>query len=83
MTLDKYILLNLLKDCNDDQIAHLELRIIRDAQSPRFEAFKESHPKIWKDFMRARSGPHEILLKNRLKRVKILTELIEGNNDSA
>jgi hypothetical protein len=31
--------------------------------------------------MSARNGPHEILLKNRQKRAKILKELIEGALD--
>lgn len=74
----KEIVLDLLKDCFEDEIAHLKLRIIRDLQSPRFEELKETHPEIWKDFMVARSGPHEVLLKNRRKRVKMLTEYIEN-----
>lgn len=74
-------LLALLKDCFDDEIAHLELRMIRDAQAPRFEALKKTHPEIYADFMRARTGPHETLLKNRRKRVKVLTAIIEGSNE--
>ncbi len=35
--------LDLLRDCFADEIAHLELRLIRDAQQPRFEALRESH----------------------------------------
>ena len=52
--------LDLLRDCFEDEIAMLELRMIRDAQSPRFEELKETHPEIWEDFMRARTGPHEV-----------------------
>ena len=72
------IILDLLKDCYEDELAHLELRMIRDAQQPRFEALKESHPEIYKDFMAARNEWHEILLKNRKKRVETLTKIIEG-----
>lgn len=72
------ILLDLLKDCFADEIAHLELRRIRDAQAPRFEKLRETHPEIYRDFVAARSGPHEVLLANRRKRVQVLTELIEG-----
>ena len=72
------IALDLLKDSYADEIAHLELRMIRDDQAPRFEALKETHPEIYADFMRARSGPHEVLLKNRRKRVKTLTDIVEG-----
>ena len=72
------MILDLIKDCYENEIAHLELRMIRDAQQPRFEALKESHPEIYKDFMRARSGCHEVLLKNRIKRVETLTKIIEG-----
>lgn len=74
----KETLLSLLKDAFEDEIAHLELRMIRDAQAPRFEALKETHPKIYEDFMRARTGPHEILLRNRRRRVEVLTQMIEG-----
>jgi hypothetical protein len=74
----KEVALDLLKDCFDDEIAQLELRLIRDAQAPRFEALKETHPEIYQDFMKARTGPHEVLLKNRRKRVEILTGIIEG-----
>ena len=74
----KEMILDLIKDCYEDEIAHLELRMIRDAQQPRFEALKESHPEIYKDFMRARSGCHEVLLRNRRKRVEKLTKIIEG-----
>lgn len=77
---EKQTYLDLLKDCFKDEIAHLELRLIRDAQAPRFEALKKSHPEIYKDFIRARKGPHEILLKNRRKRVLVLTSLIEKGN---
>ena len=73
-------LLDLLKDCFEDEIAHLELRQIRDAQAPRFKALKKSHPEIYKDFMKARSTSHEVLLKNRRKRVAVLTSLIESGN---
>lgn len=76
--MDKKIALDLLRDCFQDEIAHLELRMIRDTQAPRFEALKESHPEIYEDFMRARFGPHETLLKNRRKRVEILTKFIES-----
>lgn len=74
----KKILLALLKDAFEDEIAHLELRMIRDAQAPRFEALKSLHPEIYRDFMKARSGPHEILLRNRWRRVRVLVDLIEG-----
>jgi hypothetical protein len=77
--MDKRVLLDLLKDCFDDEVAHLELRMIRDAQAPRFEALKETNPEIYEDFMAARSGPHEVLLKNRRKRVEVLREMIEGD----
>ena len=73
----KDICLSLLKDCFEDEIQHLELRIIRDTQAPRFEALRESHPEIYADFMKARTGPHEILLKNRNRRIEILKTLIE------
>ena len=74
----KEIAIDLLKDCFEDEIAHLHLRMIRDAQQPRFEALKESHPEIYKDFMAARQEWHEILLRNRKKRIEVLTEIIEG-----
>lgn len=73
----KKVLIDLLKDCYEDELAHLELRIIRDAQEPRFEALKETNPEIYNDFMRARGEWHEILLRNRRKRVEVLTGLIE------
>ena len=73
----KEILIDLLQDAYEDEIAHLRLRVIRDTQAPRFEALKELHPAIYEDFMKARTGPHETLLKNRRKRVEILTQLIE------
>ncbi len=72
------IALDLLRDCFEDEIAHLELRIIRDDQAPRFEALKETQPAIFEDFMKARTGPHEVLLKNRRKRVEALRSIIEG-----
>jgi len=74
---DRDILIDLLRECFEDEIEHLKLRRIREAQAPRFAAIKESHPEIHKDFMAAREGPHEILKKNRRRRVEILTELIE------
>jgi hypothetical protein len=70
--------LDLLQDCFADEIAHLQLRIIRDTQAPRFEALKKIHPEIYTDFMKARTGPHEVLLTNRRKRVKVLIEFIES-----
>lgn len=75
-------LLDLLRDCFEDEIAHLQLRLIRDAQAPRFEALKELHPEIYADFMAARNGPHETLLRNRRKRVEVITALIESSNGS-
>lgn len=58
-----------------EEIAHLELRIIRDDQAPRFEALKESHPEISQDFEKARGGCHETLLRNRVERERILREI--------
>lgn len=75
----KDIALDLLRDCFNDEIAHLELRIIRDSQAPRFETLRATHPEIYDDFMKARSGPHEVLLANRRKRVEMLTKFIEGS----
>ena len=74
------VALDLLKDCFADELAHLELRLIRDTQAPRFEGLRQTHPEIYADFIRARTGPHETLLKNRRKRVKVLTAIIEGSN---
>jgi hypothetical protein len=76
----KRIALDLLKDCYEDEIAHLELRIIRDTQAPRFIALKETHPEIYNDFMKARTGPHEVLLRNRRKREETLRAIIEAQN---
>jgi uncharacterized protein with gpF-like domain len=74
----KQAIVDLLKNCYEDEIAHLQLRMIRDAQQPRFEALKESHPEIYRDFMAARNEWHEILLRNRRKRVETLTKIVEG-----
>jgi len=75
----KRIALGLLKDCYEDEIAHLQLRMIRDAQEPRFEAIKGEHPEIWEDFQKARIDCHEVLLRNRRKRETILRSIIEGD----
>lgn len=77
--MDKNIALELLKDCFEDEIAHLQLRMIRDTQAPRFEALKESHPEIYADFITAREGPHEVLLRNRRRRTNQLTAFIENS----
>lgn len=79
----KNLSIGLLKAAYADEIAHLELRMIRDTQAPRFESLKETHPEIYEDFMKARTGPHEVLLKNRRERVTLLTEIIEGKHDNA
>ena len=73
----KVLLLDLLRDCFQEELAHLELRMIRDAQAPRFQALRDSHPEIYRDFMKARKGPHETLLRVRRKRIRELTKLIE------
>jgi len=73
----RYVALDLLKDCYEDEIAHLNLRIIRDNQAPRFKAIEATHPEIYRDFMEARTVHHEILKKNRDKRVNELRKLIE------
>jgi len=75
---EKIIRIGVLRDCFEDEIEQLQLLLIRDAQAPRFEALKGSHPEIYKDFMKARNLHHELLLKNRRKRVITLTELIEN-----
>jgi len=74
----KAILLSLLEKCQEDERAHLQLRMIRDAQAPRFEQLKQTHPKIYRDFITARRGPHEMLLRNRREREWKLIELIEA-----
>lgn len=74
----RHTAIDLLKDCFADEIAHLNLRIIRDDQAPRFEKLRGSHPEIWKDFSAARGTHHETLLKGRRKRVEILTQIAEG-----
>lgn len=74
----KKAILDLLKDCYEDEIVHLQLRMIRDAQQPRFEALKDSHPEIYRDFMAARNEWHEVLLRNRRKRVEMLAKIVEG-----
>jgi hypothetical protein len=73
------VAIELMKNLHEDEIAHLKLRMIRDNQAPRFEALKESHPEIYEEFMEARSGPHEILLKNRKILSEVLVNIIEGN----
>ena len=78
----KWVLLDMLRGHYADEIAHLELRMIRDRQAPRFEALKDEHPAIYADFVAARTGPHEVLLTNRRRREKILRELIEGTYDN-
>lgn len=39
----RHVALDLLRDAYEDEIAHLELRIIRDDQAPRFEALRGTH----------------------------------------
>jgi len=70
-------LMGLVKDCYEDEMAHTELRMIRDAQKPRFVALKEDHPEIYRDFMRAHTEVHEILRENRQKRLEILDDIIQ------
>jgi hypothetical protein len=52
----KTIALDLLKDCFADEIAHLELRMIRDAQAPRFEQLRDTHPQPSTDIRRFHVG---------------------------
>ena len=73
------VALALMKNAHEDEVAHLQLRMIRDNQAPRFEALKEAFPEIYSEFMEARSGPHETLLRNRKTLVEVLTNIIEGN----
>ena len=75
------VALGLLRLAHEDEVAHLKLRMIRDDQAPRFEGLKKSHPEIYKDFMEARSGPHETLLKNRVVLRDILTAVVEGRDE--
>jgi hypothetical protein len=77
----KDVVMEMLEQAYEDEIHHLKLRRIRDTQAPRFEALKDTHPEIYSDFMKARTGPHEVLLKNRRKRVQILTDIVEGKYD--
>ena len=39
----RHVALDLLRDAYEDEIAHLELRIIRDDQAPRFESLRATH----------------------------------------
>jgi len=73
-------LLTLLQDSFSEEIEHLKLRLIRDAQEPRFARLRKSHPEIWRDFKTARNGPHEKLRKIRRRRIATLTRMIEGTN---
>lgn len=75
----RYKALDLLKDCYEDEIAHLNLRIIRDNQAPRFKALENSHPEIYNDFMEARNVHHEVLKRNRDKRIHELRSIVESN----
>jgi len=70
-------LMALMKDCYEDEVAHMELRMIRDAQKPRFEALREDHPEIYKDFMRAHTEVHEILRENRVRRLEVLEDIVQ------
>ncbi|HUX61341.1 MAG TPA: hypothetical protein VMV32_08510 [Ignavibacteriaceae bacterium] len=70
-------LMSLLRDGYEDEMAHMELRLIRDAQKPRFEALRDKQPEIYEDFMRAHTEVHVILRKNREIRTQVLNEIIE------
>ena len=67
-------LLELLEETFEEEICHLRLRLIRDAQEPRFE---KVGGKILEDFNNARSV-HDRLVKIRRYRIKLLTIMIEG-----
>ena len=71
-------LIDLLADTFDEEIMHLRLRVIRDAQAPRFKALHRKNRKIMADFVDARKI-HSSLLEIRRRRIKKLTELIEGD----
>ena len=77
-TVDPRALLSMLQDAYAEEIEHLKLRLIRDAQEPRFAALQGSQPEIWRDFTEARHGPHEILHRIRRRRIKALTAMIEN-----
>lgn len=74
---DKEELIDLLADTFDEEILHLQLRLIREAQAPRFEALGKKNKQIMGDFVDARNH-HTNLLEIRRRRMKKLTELIEG-----
>ena len=66
----------LLRDAYEEECLHLELRIIRDTQEPRFEALANELPAIYADFMKARDV-HDRLRDIRHKRIKVLITIIE------
>ena len=74
------ILIDLLEDTFKEEIYHLKLRMIREAQKPRFEALKAIDPEIQEDFKRARRI-HDHLLRIRRLRANLLTSLIEEEID--
>ena len=54
------VALDLLRDCYADEIAHLELRMIRDDQAPRFQALQATHS----EFMRTSCVPGRVHMKS-------------------
>ena len=74
---EKEILIGLLEDTFAEEICHLRLRLIREAQKPRFEALKQDIPEIHSAFLKAR-GVHDKLRDARRHRIEVLTRLIEG-----
>ena len=75
---EQNVLMQVFLGCHDDEVSHMELRLIRDAQAPRFEELKDSHPEIYADLMYARTGPHEDLLQSRKERMINIVQLLEG-----
>ena len=75
---DAVVLLGLLFE---EEINHLNLRIIRDNQAPRFASLLDEHPEIQKEFLAARVI-HDDLKRIRDKMVGILKAYIESDEET-
>ena len=77
----KEIALELLRDCFNDEIAYLQIKMRKDKYIPQLEHMQRTSSELFEDIFSENSEAHELIETNKAKRIELLKSIIRGETE--
>lgn len=74
----KQLALELLSDCFQDEVETLRIHVMKGELRPDLEHLETQFPELFQTLISEDTPSHEIIAKNRAKRIELLKQIVNG-----